>query len=290
MTSKRVEKIQRVLLFLLGIAGLLFISMYIRNYWLQEGFQTNSNECASIPSECKGRMIGNRFAYLCDPITSQQLGSSDIEFVNDSGSNSALTITGCVPNTSSVCYTSAYSLSNRVSGTKNYVCFDRPGQRIFDEDNGVFRDFNNVLDEDPLPDTETETVLGFAASYNSGFKKYYSALNTLTQTESDLNNLGFSNVNMEISNLQEIVRLKCSPPTQSMVGVCNTLSNTITTVSNIRNAGYTNSLSNVSTVIANSKNSISTVVHGTLEPNYYNSGVMAPAQITEYETAHRIAT
>ena len=288
MTSKRVDKIQRVLLFLLGIAGLLFISMYLRSYWIQEGFQATPEPCVSIPPECTQQQIGNKVAFLCKPTQSSDITSATPQYLTASGKDSAKSILDCVPNTSSVCYTDVYSLSNKVSGSLNYVCFDRRGNRVFDDSTGVYRDFNAILDKDPQPEVEQETILGLWASYNSGFQKDYTALSTITGTEADVNKLGFSNIYSELSNLQAVSTTYCGTPTGNMTNVCNTLSNTLVTLNSIKNNSGVNSLSNVSTTLGNSRSTIDYVVHTILEPSYYKSGTMPSTQTLAYESAHGI--
>ena len=257
--------------------------MYVIN-WLhggaiQEGFQGPSTkegfQANTIPPTCREEYINGKDMFLCSPLTTID-PITGFPTTTASGSNDALSILPMVPATSSVCYTDAYTLMNRTSGMSSFVCFDRPGPRVWDSNAGHYRDFDPILDNDQLPSIETQTVTGFCAAYNAGFAKNLAAYSTVSTTEVQMYNMGFSNLYQELNSLNAMNTRYCSPyPTNgNMKIVCDSNVSTMQTLSNIVNNNSPNSLSNVSSTLGTSRSTIGALIFGTLEPNFYNAGCM----------------
>ena len=275
MVSKRAYKIQRILIFLIGIVGLLYISMYLIN-WLQGARLREGFQATTIPPTCTETYINGKDMFLCSPQVSLDPISGLPTDITASGSNDARSILSLVPVTSSVCYTDSYTLMNRRSGMSSFVCFDRPGASVWDSSSGHYRDFDAVLDNDQLPAIEIQTVLGFCSAYNAGFQKNLAAYSTVSTTEILMYKMGFSNLYDNLNNLRGIHSQYCSAPAPNtnIATVCASNLATMQTLSNVINNNSVGSLSNVSTTLGTSRSTIGGLIYGTLVPNFYNAGCM----------------
>jgi hypothetical protein len=269
MISKQIQKIQRVLLFLIAIAGLLYIAIYMKQ--CTEGFAITQDKINSL------YLIGC-FPDKTDPaqITKIFCNSSNqaVGLLNDSNYNSNI----------GICYTDSNDVgfSNITSGRTSYVCFNRPNNVVFDTDAGVYRDFNYYQDGDYLPDQEYQSIQTNRMTYDTGFAIANKSLNDITKLESAVYTMSISSIKYDIDRLTSTLNTSKCKYNLSNTVECGAITDGRQTLRGILNDNSVNSLSNVSTTLANSKNDIYNNVHFALEPNFYDSGVMSSEDIKKY--------
>lgn len=243
--------------------GIVYIVVYIHkslySYDVNEGFQGLI---------CPKTMVGGRDTYICknpdDAYTLLESGRSE---------------------NNPVCYTDSNDihLSRLDENNSVFVCFDINGDPQLDPTTGVYRPFNPVLDDDPLPSFGRQNAIINSATFKSGYNSFggsYSNTSTIANNISTIGYVGASNV------LSTIVKLKdtyCTgTPSGRYVDPCITINRAFTNVNGYLTDTSPSSLKHINSVMKESTEQISNAYYKLFIPGFYNSHVMSTPQITDY--------
>jgi hypothetical protein len=164
-TSIATKRIMRLVVFLLGTVGVVFLVLLLARRSRTEGFQTAA-DCATFKSRCAPQTISGDFVYLCpDADTASDLLQCSPDLATTLQLNPAGTSNLGIRD--AVCYLvpgGSYAPASKV-GDVYYVCYQRPPQIVYDDTLGMTRytDPTNEVDDDPNPGTMTvnlETACG----------------------------------------------------------------------------------------------------------------------------------
>jgi hypothetical protein len=251
------KKIFKVVAFLLLTAGILYMVMW----WTRkvEGFQSIQVGCVyTILPETGGGV------YLCDSLEDASAATQDTT----------------IPPGTTICYTDSNTLT--LGNSQAYTCFDATPEPVFDSNLGVYRSYNSILDNDPMPGYGRDDVIANYTTFGQGYAVFMPASSNISTLQSGVNLTGLSNISTILSQFNTINTNFCSPPSDTNVVACRAVQDGIAYITPFMTDTSPTSLSHISTVLQNSYITISTAVYTQFLPGFYNSGVMSTAQIIDY--------
>ena len=177
-----------------------------------------------------------------------------------------------ITSNTNICYntTSDSNLPNQ------YVCYDRPGPRIYDSNTGVYSSYDNLGDNDVSPQMEAASVGNNCAAYIAGYGSFSNALFNTIAFQSSITNIDISSVKSIIYYLKTTSTMYCTPANASPK-ICNTLLDGINYFKTMRDdpAG----ISLISTNAGNSISTMRTLLYHELLPMFIDSGCMDNSEL-----------
>jgi len=233
------NKIRRVVAFLLLGVGIVYIVLFIQAYFstISEGFQ--------LGTTCQTKLIGGRNTYLCPD------------------SNSAYLLVAAGEKTP-VCYTDSNINYSTSIGSIGYTCYDINGDPQFDSTRGVYVPFNPITDNDPMPENGINDYNIGATSFISGYNSFGAAYNNTNNMRSTVSTLGLVNIKSVQARLQTLSNTYCIPgATIANNNACTSITSALNTTGTIINDNSINSLSFINSTLQQSAS--------TIKYNFYNN-------------------
>ena len=266
-TPKKITTTLKVFIFLALTLGILWIALAVQKN-VSEGFQTFG---------CETQTIAGRRTYLCPTEAAAQ------SLYVDSGTT--------LNPTDAVCYTDTNTLDPSMTsgGSRYYVCYTRPAPQMFDSIFGVYRDVDVLQDEDRAPESEYGGIGLMQNAYSGGYKQMFKSYVNVSTLQGSVDGYGLSNVKYGLTTLNGVKAALCQTDILRATNsnICTSAQAGIDAFTGILNSSNELSLSNLSTILNNSRNKISSVVFNTLEPAFYDAGVMPQEDINRYLSARR---
>jgi hypothetical protein len=233
------KKIQRVVAFLLLGVGIVYIVLFIQAYFsiISEGFQ--------VGTTCELKVIGGRNTYLCP---------------DESSASTRVAIEKTIP----VCYT-AFNIDYSTSiGSIGYTCYDINGDPEFDSTRGVYRPFDPITDDDPMPGDGINDYNIGANSFISGYNSFGKSYRNTESMRSTVSTLGLVNIKSVQSRLEALSNTYCtSGATRTNNTACSAITSALNTTGGIINDRSENSLYFINSTLQQSAN--------TIKYNFYNN-------------------
>ena len=241
MNIKRIRLIQRIILFLLVTIALLYICSQI--YYSKEGFACNSD----IP------ITPGVTTYLCDT-------QADAVDTFNNGIPSYVTS-----------YDMCYNVNSDSNTPKQYVCYNRPGPRVYQEESDSYRPYDNIGDNDISPVIEKQTGDAYCNSYINSFKSFEYAYNNTRKFQSSVHDVNLSSIQSIVYYLSNTSTTYCPKPGAN-ANICNTLGSGITTFTTIRDNQSPNTIRAISTNVGQSVSTMKQYIYHDLIPMFIDSG------------------
>lgn len=210
--------------------GILYICQFLTET-LEEGFAT------SIPSNCNVIQDSGRKLVLCP--TSNH---ADIVFQD-------------IPNNLPGKYDNVCVGSGQF-GTSYYTCYTRPGPPVFNYTYGIYRPFDQKVDDDTLPDDLIPSIDSFCASYNTNTLKVNRGI---VSTANVLNAITAAVISTNIyqTELGVLKQIYCERNvSNNMIVPC---SNINTAFRSLTDASLTSNIIAASNIVQNSLNTLSNI-------------------------------
>lgn len=275
--------IHKIVLYTLFIIGILYIAVYFNEYNASiEGFQ-------GAVSGCKLHSDGTRTIYLCSTqtdainvLTSPSYTNAKVCYTNTSNPN--LVVTGY---NRSETYGDNQSpeqvRTNNASGNTTFVCFDNNGEATFDEETQKYIEFDSIMSDDPLPMLAEQDAIANRTAFNSGYNSFMLAHNNLSTLRINASTMGYAHTWQVRSTMQSLSNQRCSGTiAPAYQNACAKMATSIATMDGILNDRSDNSLFNINAVLENSRNKIKSSIYSDFIPGFFNSRVMSPGEIADY--------
>jgi hypothetical protein len=241
MNVKRIRLIQRIILFLFVIVGLLYICSSL--FYSKEGFACNTRD----------DMQSGTKTYLCD----NKIEAED-------------TLLNGIP-ADLTAFDICYNIGTDSNLPKQYVCYDRPGPRIFDDSTTSYRPYDNLGDNDISPIIEEQTNITYCNSYINIFNSFENAYKNTMKFQSSINDINISSIRSIVYYLSNTSTMYCSRA-DANINICNILSNGITDFITMRDDASPNTINAISTNVGHTLVAMKQYIYHDLVPMYIDSG------------------
>jgi hypothetical protein len=254
------NKIRRVVAFLLLGVGIVYIVLFIQAYFstISEGFQ--------VGTSCEQKIIGGRNTYLCP----------------DENDAYSLVVAGT---TDAVCYADSNINYSTTVGSIGFTCYDTKGEPQFDSVRGVYIPFNPITDSDPMPGIGINDynigVNSFLSGYNSFSKSYRDTENM----RSSVSTLGLVNINLVQNRLQTLSTSYCvAGATRTHINECSAITSALNTTGSIINDDSVNSLFYINSTLTKSASTIKYNFYNNFMQSFYTSPTVfiSSPRVAEY--------
>lgn len=161
-TSVATKRIMRLVVFLLGTVGVVFLVLLLAGRLQKEGFQT-ADQCSQFRVACQPQIVGGQTVYMCgDSTAAMNLLTCDGTLMQNMGLDSEYQAQLGIRD--AVCYMVGAGASSKV-GSNYYVCYQRPPRIAYDDAIGMNEYINPgyPFEEDPNPEIlkqDLETACG----------------------------------------------------------------------------------------------------------------------------------
>jgi len=247
------NKIRRVVAFLLLGVGIVYIVLFIQAYFstISEGFQ--------VGTSCQLTSIGGRNTYLCPDDNSAYL-------LVALGTTTPVCYTDRNINYSTI-YDSGTGQNIKFStaiGSVGYTCYDINGEPQFDSTRGVYLPFNPIIDNDSMPNNGINDYNIGANTFISGYNSFGSAYKNTDDLRSTVSTLGLVNIKSVQSRLQTLSTGYCATglTIHTNANACGAITSALNTTGSIINDNSDTSLSFINSTLYKSAS--------TIKYNFYN--------------------
>ena len=248
MNIKRIRLIQRIILFLLVTIALLYICSRI--YYSKEGFECNTRD----------DMDSGITTYLCD-------NKNDAEDKLTNGIPSDITK-----------FDICYNVSIDSNLPKQYVCYNRPGPRIYDDTTASYRSYDNLGDNDVSPIIEQQTKTNYCNSYINSFNSFQNAYENTMKFQSSVTHIDISSIKSIVYHLSNASTTYC-PKAGANTNICTTLKGGITDFTTMRDDPSPNTINAISTNLGRSLSTMKQYIYHDLVPMFIDSGCINDADM-----------
>jgi hypothetical protein len=171
-----------------------------------------------------------------------------------------------------------YNVSIDSNLPKQYVCYNRPGPRIYDDTTASYRSYDNLGDNDISPIIQQQTKTNYCNSYINSFNSFENAYENTMKFQSSVTHVDISSVRSIVYHLSNTSSIHCPKPGAN-ANICNTLKGGITDFTTMRDSNEPNTINAISTNLGQSLSTMKQYIYYELVPMYIDSGCINDADM-----------